>query len=159
MFNNLASEVSLLNKSSCLGVAIGVMKFITIIDINIVTLCCTTELLLRIFLRGQSVKQKLMLSCRYRCDEIHNNHWYEYGHTLLYWWSPTWMLNKLTTTTFVTPLLNIKVWLNHGQHSVTKMLGWQLWIQSHFGALLKSGLDIRPRPSETRGRLLKKVHA
>jgi hypothetical protein len=34
-------------------------------------------------LRGKFVEQKLMLSCSFRRDQIHTNHSYELGHTLL----------------------------------------------------------------------------
>jgi hypothetical protein len=44
LFNELASasEASLLNKSSCLAAALGVTKFITIIAMFLVALCCAT---------------------------------------------------------------------------------------------------------------------
>jgi hypothetical protein len=35
-------EVGLLNKSSCLAADLGVTKFVAIIKLNIVTLCCAT---------------------------------------------------------------------------------------------------------------------
>ncbi len=41
-FNIPASEASLLNKSTRLAVALGVTKFIKIIAMYLVTLCCAT---------------------------------------------------------------------------------------------------------------------
>ena len=41
MFNELASgKVDLLNRSSCLAPALGVTKFMIVIDMILVTLCC-----------------------------------------------------------------------------------------------------------------------
>ncbi len=37
------AEVGLLNKSSCLAAALGVTKFIAMIVMNLVTLCCGTS--------------------------------------------------------------------------------------------------------------------
>jgi hypothetical protein len=34
------AEAGSLNKSSCLAAALGVTKFITVISMNLVTLCC-----------------------------------------------------------------------------------------------------------------------
>ncbi len=42
LFNETASEVGLLNKSSGLARALGVTKFINMRDMNLVTLCCAT---------------------------------------------------------------------------------------------------------------------
>ncbi len=42
LYNKLASEVGLLNKSSHLAPTLGVAKFITIIAMNLVTLCFAT---------------------------------------------------------------------------------------------------------------------
>jgi len=36
----LLTESGLLNKNSCLTAALGVTKFITVIAMNLVTLCC-----------------------------------------------------------------------------------------------------------------------
>ncbi len=33
--------------------------------------------------RGRFVEQKLMLSSNFRCDQIHNCHCYDFGHTLV----------------------------------------------------------------------------
>jgi len=46
--------------------------------------------------RGRFVEQKLMLSSNFRCDQIHNCHWYDLGHTLLWYLSQTQMFNKPT---------------------------------------------------------------
>jgi hypothetical protein len=46
---------------------------------------------------GQFVQQELMLSCSFRCDMIHNCRSYDFGHTLLYCISLTWMFNKPTS--------------------------------------------------------------
>jgi hypothetical protein len=58
LFNELASasEVGLLNKSSCLSSALGMTKFITIIAMFLVALCCATQVPLRC-----STNQPLML--------------------------------------------------------------------------------------------------
>jgi hypothetical protein len=40
MFNKLASEASLLNKSYCLAAALSVKNFITVLAMYLVTLCC-----------------------------------------------------------------------------------------------------------------------
>jgi hypothetical protein len=42
MFNKPASEAGLLNKSSRFGAALGVTKFLTILAMYLVTLCCAT---------------------------------------------------------------------------------------------------------------------
>jgi hypothetical protein len=42
LFKESASESGLLNKSSCLAAALGVTKFMTVIALNLVTLCCAT---------------------------------------------------------------------------------------------------------------------
>ena len=42
LYNKLASEVGLLNKSSCLAPTLGVNKFIIVTDVILVTLCCAT---------------------------------------------------------------------------------------------------------------------
>jgi hypothetical protein len=44
LFNklSLALEGSLLNKSSCLGPALGCIKFIIVRNVILVTLCCAT---------------------------------------------------------------------------------------------------------------------
>jgi hypothetical protein len=42
LFNKSASEARLLNKSLCLAQALGVTKFLIVIDIILVTLCCAT---------------------------------------------------------------------------------------------------------------------
>ncbi len=42
LFNKLVSEVGLLNKSSHFAPTLGVTKFITIIAMNLVTLCFAT---------------------------------------------------------------------------------------------------------------------
>jgi hypothetical protein len=44
MFNNppLVSEAGLLNKSSCLAQTLGVTKFIMVLAMDLVTLCCAT---------------------------------------------------------------------------------------------------------------------
>ncbi len=39
--------------------------------------------------RGQFVEQKFKLSCCLRCDQNHNKHWYEFGHT---WYGLVWQL-------------------------------------------------------------------
>ncbi len=41
-FNELASETGLLNEGPCLAHALGVTKFISMIYIILVTLCCAT---------------------------------------------------------------------------------------------------------------------
>jgi hypothetical protein len=40
-------------------------------------------------IRGRFVEQMLMLSSSFRCDQIHNCHWYDLGHTLLCYLSRT----------------------------------------------------------------------
>jgi hypothetical protein len=40
LFNEPATEASLLNKSYHLATALGVTNFITVLAINLVTLCC-----------------------------------------------------------------------------------------------------------------------
>jgi hypothetical protein len=47
--------------------------------------------------RGRFVEQKLLLSCSFRCDQIHNNNIYEFCHTLLCCQRWTWMFNKPTS--------------------------------------------------------------
>jgi hypothetical protein len=37
------------------------------------------------------------LLCCLRCDQIRNNQYYEYGHTLFYYLCLTWSFNKLVT--------------------------------------------------------------
>ncbi len=48
-------------------------------------------------LRGRFVEQKHPLSCSFRCDQIYNNNCYIFGHTLLFYLSPTWTFNKPTS--------------------------------------------------------------
>ncbi len=43
---------------------------------------------------GWFIDQKFMLGSNLRCDQIHNRHWYDSGHTLLCYLSQTWMFNK-----------------------------------------------------------------
>ncbi len=87
--------------SSCLAHDFGVTKFIFATDIILVTLCCATKVQLRCsakapalsvnshldvqqtHIRGRYVEQKLMLSSNFRCDQIHNCHWYDFGHTVV----------------------------------------------------------------------------
>jgi hypothetical protein len=42
MFNKPTSEAGLLNKSSCLAHALGVIEFVNMGDKILVTLCCAT---------------------------------------------------------------------------------------------------------------------
>jgi hypothetical protein len=42
LINKPASEAGMLTKSSCLGRALGVTKFINMRDMILVTLCCAT---------------------------------------------------------------------------------------------------------------------
>jgi hypothetical protein len=37
-----------------------------------------------------------MLSCSFKCDQIHDNDWYEFGNTSLCYLSMAWMFNKPT---------------------------------------------------------------
>jgi hypothetical protein len=86
MFNKQATESGLLNKSSNLAVAFAVTTFITIIDIFLVTLLVLLISDLDVPQAGHIVwpiKQKLKLSSSFCSDQIHNNHSYAFGHTLL----------------------------------------------------------------------------
>ena len=43
------------------------------------------------------VKQKPMVSCSFTCDQICNNHCYDFGHTLFFsFLSRTWMFSNWT---------------------------------------------------------------
>ena len=42
---------------------------------------------------GRFVEQKLVLSSSFRCDQSHICHCYDLGHTLLCYFSQTWMFN------------------------------------------------------------------
>ncbi len=46
---------------------------------------------------GLFVGLKLVLSCSFRCDQIHGRNRYDFGHTLLCFLSPTKMFNKPTS--------------------------------------------------------------
>ncbi len=61
--------------------------------------------------RGHFVEQKLSLSCSFRCDQIYNNCYNVFGHTLLRYLSQTLMFNKPTSASEV-GLLNIKSYLS-----------------------------------------------
>jgi hypothetical protein len=43
---------------------------------------------------------KLMLSCSFKCDQIHSSHSYELGNTLLWSLSPTSMFDKPASNYF-----------------------------------------------------------
>ncbi len=92
------TQSCLMSKNSCLAPNFGVTKFIKIIAMNFVTLCCDAEV--RLFCSTKAsllnklksdldfnkvlfVEQKPMLSSKFRCDQIHNNHCHEFCHTLL----------------------------------------------------------------------------
>ncbi len=45
LYNELSSDVGLLNKSSCLAAALGVTTFVTVLALNLVTLCCAALVL------------------------------------------------------------------------------------------------------------------
>ncbi len=111
MFNKLASEAGLLNKSLCLARALGVTKFMPINVIFwshfVMQLKYNLDVLQTGFW-GRFVKQKLVLCQSSRCYQIHCCHWYDFGHTLLSYLSPTWMFNQLASDAEAN-LLNIWV--------------------------------------------------
>ncbi len=53
--------------------------------------CCTVK---QAGLRIWFVEQMLMLSSSLRCDQIYVHQRYDFGHTLLYYLSLTWMFNQ-----------------------------------------------------------------
>ncbi len=75
LFNK--SDSGLLNKSSWLAAALGVTNFIAIITMNLVTVV--------VLLKSDLDLQQT----HFRCEQIYNYQWYDFGHTLLYYLSPT----------------------------------------------------------------------
>ncbi len=79
----LCSEASLSDISSCLAAALGVTQFITINVMDWVTLCCPDLDVQETHLCGLFVEQKIILSYSFERDTIHNNQFYELGHTVV----------------------------------------------------------------------------
>jgi hypothetical protein len=83
MFNEPTSEDSLLNKRSCLAHALGVTKFIIILDMILVTLLVVLKSDLDVqqaHLCGWFVEQKFMLSSSFRRYHTHNCHILLWSH-------------------------------------------------------------------------------
>ncbi len=84
------SGARLLNKSSCLAAALAVAKFMTIVAMNLVTLCGVVQVRVRCSTNcGRFVELKLALSSSFRCDRIQNCRRYDFGCTLLCYSSQT----------------------------------------------------------------------
>ncbi len=76
MFDKPTLEAGLLNKRWYLAPTLGVAKFIMVTDMIWVTLKSDLHVW-QTHLKGQ----KVVLSSNFRCDQIHNGHWYDLGYT------------------------------------------------------------------------------
>ncbi len=110
-------------------------KFINTRYIILVTLCCATLVRLRCSTNSpQFVEQTLVLSCSFRCDQIHISHGHELGIALLCYLSTTYMFNKLASA----PVFCTFVLLFTSGHTVACVLNVQqirpsvLFIFSHW---------------------------